>query len=185
MSAVVSLVRRESKVTLAALVALAGLAWLALLAGAGTGMDPAAMSGWYFPLPLPAAPSSAWTPSYWLIVFFMWAVMMVAMMLPSAAPTILLYARVVEHAERGGNGGSAQAEISAFGAGYLSLWALFSALAVILQFGLERSGAISAMMSSRSALLSGALLVAAGLYQLTPLKTACLKHCRGPASTLR
>ena len=80
------------------LVALVLLAWLVLLAGAGTGMDPFAMSAWHVPFGGAAAQSWSWTLSYWLIAFFMWAVMMVAMMLPGASPLVLLYARVVRHA---------------------------------------------------------------------------------------
>ncbi|HZP09447.1 DUF2182 domain-containing protein [Methyloceanibacter sp.] len=175
------LARRDSAAVVGALGLLIFLSWLAVLAGAGTGMDPAAMSGLLMPFALPAS-SSAWTPLYWLIAFCMWAVMMVAMMLPSASPMILLYARVVRQAESAGKARHASASIAAFASGYLALWSLFSAFAVAAQFGLERAGALSAMMSSRSALLSGALLIAAGLYQLTPLKSACLNHCRGPAA---
>jgi predicted metal-binding membrane protein len=133
------------------------------------------------PFSLPAAFSSPWMPFYWLIAFFMWAVMMVAMMLPSASPMVLLYARVVRHAESQGKAKHASASVAAFASGYLTLWILFSALAVALQYALEQAGALSAMMSSRSALLSGLLLIAAGLYQVTPFKTACLTHCRAPA----
>ncbi|MGZ5850688.1 MAG: copper chaperone, partial [Methyloceanibacter sp.] len=165
-----TLVRRDGLVVIGALGALTLLAWIALLAGAGTGMDPAAMS-LVTPIALPAASSPAWTLAYWLIAFFMWAVMMVAMMLPSAAPMVLLYARVVRRAEAQGKSmPDVSASVAAFASGYITLWILFSALAVAAQFGLERLGALSAMMSSRSVLLSGMLLVAAGLYQLTPLK---------------
>jgi predicted metal-binding membrane protein len=181
-AALEGLLKRESAVVLAALVVLTLLAWLAVLAGGGTGMDPAAMSGWWFPLALPAALSGSWTPLYWLIAFCMWAVMMVAMMLPSATPSVLLYGRIVSHAEAQGRARNASASTAAFLLGYLTLWILFSGLAVALQFALEQSGAMSGMMSSRSASLSGALLIAAGLYQLTPLKRACLTHCRGPAA---
>ncbi len=173
---------REDKLVAAALAALVLLAWLATLAGAGTGMDPLAMSGLLMPFALPAAWNSDWMAAYWLIAFFMWAVMMVAMMLPSASPMILLYARVVRQAERKGSAPHASASIAAFALGYVALWSLFSLFAMAAQFGLERAGTLSAMMSSRSALFSGALLIAAGLYQLTPLKSACLNHCRGPAA---
>jgi predicted metal-binding membrane protein len=182
-TAVEALVRREDLVVLAALVALVVLAWVALLAGAGTGMDPFAMSAWLMPAMPPAEPA-AWTPSYWLIVFFMWATMMVAMMLPSASPMVLLYARVVRHAEAQGHASRAPAAISAFASGYLAVWILFSLLAVVVQWGLERLGVLSAMMSLGPGLLAGGLLVAAGLYQLTPLKAACLAHCRAPAAFL-
>jgi predicted metal-binding membrane protein len=182
-TAVETLVRREDIVVLAALVVLILLAWLALLTGAGTGMDPFAMSSWLVPVPQPA-PAPAWSLSYWLIVFFMWAAMMVAMMLPSASPMVLLYARVARHAEAQGHDLRARAAIPAFASGYLAIWILFSLLAVIVQWGLERLGAMSAMMSVSAGVLSGGLLIAAGLYQLTPLKAACLTHCRAPASFL-
>lgn len=179
-----TLLRRESAVVTAALIVLILLAWLALLAGAGTGMSVVAMSGWWLPMSLPAGESWPWTPYYWLIAFVMWAVMMVAMMLPSAAPMVLLYARVVRRADQQAASAEAPLSIASFAAGYLSLWILFSVLAVAVQFALERAGLMTMMMSSRSALLSGALLIAAGVYQLTPLKAACLEHCRSPAAYL-
>jgi predicted metal-binding membrane protein len=110
--------------------------------------------------------------------------MMVAMMLPSASPLVLLYGRVVRRAAAEGRILHARTAIACFASGYLTIWILFSLLAVFLQWGLERAGATSAMMSLGATPLSGALLVAAGLYQLTPLKTVCLKHCRGPAAAL-
>ena len=168
MNGLETLLKHEGAVVLAALLVLTLLAWLALLAGAGTGMNPAAMSGWWVPMELPPAESWSWTPYYWLIAFFMWAVMMVAMMLPSASPLVLLYARVMRQAESQGRKVDAPASIAAFASGYLTLWILFSAFAVALQFGLERSGLMSAMMASRSVALSGALLIAAGVYQLSP-----------------
>ena len=183
-TALETLLRRETGIVLAALILLTLLAWLALLAGAGTGMSAVAMSGWWLSMSLPAGESWSWSAYYWLIAFIMWAVMMVAMMLPSAAPTVLLYARVVRHANVKNGTQDSPASVSAFAGGYLTLWILFSLLAVVLQFALERSGLMTMMMNSRSAVLSGALLIAAGLYQLSPLKTACLRHCRGPAHFL-
>lgn len=179
--AVEQVFRHESSVVLVALVLLTLLAWLALLAGAGTGMDPIAMSGWFMPLGLPPSLSSSWSLLYWLVAFFMWVVMMVAMMLPSASPMVLLYARVVRHAERQGRASRAAASVVAFASAYLALWILFSLLAVVAQWALEHLGAMSAMMSLRATSLSGGVLIAAGLYQLTPLKAACLRQCRGPA----
>ena len=179
--AIEAVLRREDLAVIGALLTLVLLAWIAILLGAGTGMDPAAMSGWFMPFGLPASLSAEWTLFYWLIAFFMWATMMVAMMLPSASPMVLLYARVTRQAERQRRMGNASAKIAAFASAYLGLWILFSALATALQWGLEHAGVMSAMMSSRVAPLSGALLIAAGLYQLTPLKAVCLKHCRAPA----
>ena len=179
-----TLLRRENTLVAAALFVLILLAWLALLAGAGTGMSDVAMSGWWLPMSLPAGESWPWTPYYWLIAFVMWAVMMVAMMLPSAAPMVLLYAKVVRRADQQAASTEAPLSIAVFAGGYVSLWILFSVLAVGLQFALERAGLMTMMMSSRSAVLSGALLIAAGAYQLTPLKAACLEHCRSPAAYL-
>lgn len=179
-----ALLRRENTVVAGALLVLIVLAWAALLAGAGTGMSVIAMSGWWLPMTLPAGESWPWTPYYWVIAFVMWAVMMVAMMLPSAAPMTLLYAKVVQRADAKADTKEAPLCVIAFAGGYLTLWILFSVLAVVLQFALERAGLMTMMMNSRSAVLSGALLIAAGIYQLTPLKTACLKHCRGPAAYL-
>ncbi|HEX2447436.1 MAG TPA: DUF2182 domain-containing protein [Methyloceanibacter sp.] len=180
-TAVEHVARHDGFIVGAALLLLILLAWLALLAGAGTGMDPIAMSGWLMPSTLPPALSSEWTLLYWLIAFSMWVVMMVAMMLPSASPMVLLYARVVRHAEGRGQRTGAAASIAAFASTYLALWSLFSLLAVTTQWALEHLDAMSAMMSLRGGLLAGGVLIAVGLYQLSPLKTACLKHCRGPA----
>lgn len=105
-------------------------------------------------------------------LMLMWWLMMVAMMLPSAAPAILLYARVRE--TRGTNGGIAQPWV--FLAGYLALWLLFSLAAALLQW--QVTGA-SMALESRAA--QSAVLIAAGLYQLSPLKTVCVSHCRSPA----
>lgn len=183
MTAIETLFKRDDAVVLAALVLLALLAWLATLAGAGTGMDPFAMSGWRVPA-APPTPGTAWALSYWLIVFFMWVAAMVAMMLPGAAPMVLLYARVVRKADGDAGAAPVRTAIAAFASGYLAVWSLFSLFAVCLQFGLERIGVMSAMMSVSPARLAGGFLIAAGLYQLTPLKTACLNHCRGSAAFL-
>ena len=176
--------KRDTAVVAAALLALTLLAWLALLAGAGTGMDTLAMSGWLLPSGGAAAQSWSWTPSYWLIAFFMWAIMMVAMMLPSASPMVLLYGRVVRQAERKGQIANAGGSVAAFAAGYLALWSLFSAFAVAVQWALERSGAMNGMMALREPVIAGGLLIAVGVYQLTPLKENCLTHCRSPAAFL-
>jgi predicted metal-binding membrane protein len=176
--------KRDTAVVAFALLALTLLVWLALLAGAGTGMDPFAMSGWLLPAGGASAQSWTWTPAYWLIAFFMWAVMMVAMMLPSASPMVLLYGRVVRQSERKGQITNAAGSVAAFAAGYLTLWSLFSVVAVAVQWALERSGAMNGMMALREPVIAGGLLIAVGVYQLTPLKENCLTHCRSPAAFL-
>ena len=123
----------------------------------------------------------AWTAAEFVLMFLMWAVMMVGMMLPSAAPMILLYDRVRERQEAKGASLTATA---VFAAGYLLAWALFSLAAVVAQWALEQAALLSPMMVSASPWLGGGLLIAAGIYQWTPLKHACLVHCRMPITFL-
>ncbi len=116
-----------------------------------------------------------------LVVAAMWWVMMVAMMVPSAAPAILLYGRV----HRARVDPVAAPPTTAFLFGYLTCWLVFSLLAAGAQLWLERSALASPMtMALRSRDGAAGLLVVAGLYQLSPLKDACLGQCRAPASFL-
>ncbi len=119
-----------------------------------------------------------WDAAHLALLFAMWLVMMVGMMLPSAAPTLLLYARVV----RKDDGGAAPAaRVYAFLCGYLLCWAAFSLAATALQRSLSTLLWLSPMMELRHRWLSASILVIAGVYQLTPLKRRCLHHCRAPA----
>jgi predicted metal-binding membrane protein len=123
-----------------------------------------------------------WTLSYALLVFLMWWIMMVAMMTPSAAPMLLLYTALKR---QGPEGDRARSYSLLFLGGYLAAWAAFSVLAVSLQWCLEQAGlAASAMMTISSRAFAGAVLLAAGVYQFTALKNACLSHCRSPAHFL-
>jgi predicted metal-binding membrane protein len=120
--------------------------------------------------------------SWWLLVS-MWWVMMVAMMTPGAAPLVLLHSRVLMRHDS--NAPKAAASSSLLLAGYLVTWLGFSVLAAALQRSLQPSGLLSAMMWwSRSAWFSAALLFAAGTYQWSPWKHACLSQCRNPVSFL-
>lgn len=114
-----------------------------------------------------------------LLVFLMWVVMMVAMMLPSSVPMMLAFSRETGEPQRHGI-----SRLAAFVAGYLMIWTVFSLAMTLLQWGLLEARLISPMMESRSPLLGGVLLVAAGLFQFTPLKHACLATCRSPLSFL-
>ncbi len=118
-----------------------------------------------------------WTPVDFALMFLMWAVMMVAMMLPSAAPMVLAFARVSRQAQRARE---PYVPTAVFLLGYLAVWSAFSLLATALQWGLHTATLLSPMMVSTSPLLSGALLIAAGVFQWMPLKHACLRHCRSP-----
>jgi predicted metal-binding membrane protein len=143
--------------------------------GQMSGMAAGGMAG----MAMPAL--HAWTAGYFVLMFLMWAVMMVGMMLPSAAPMILLYDRVRERQEAKG---ATLAGTAVFASGYLAAWALFSLAAVLAQWGLERAALLSPMMVSASPWLGGGLLILAGLYQWTPFKNACLVHCRAPITFL-
>jgi predicted metal-binding membrane protein len=110
--------------------------------------------------------------------------MMIAMMTPGAAPTILLYTQVYRHAQAQGSAAKL-APAGAFTAGYLLVWLGFSIIATVLQWALTRLGVLTELtMTSRSAYLSAAVLLVAGLYQFSPFKDLCLRHCRAPASFL-
>ncbi len=119
-----------------------------------------------------------WALADFALMFVMWAVMMVGMMVPSAAPMALVYAAVSRKASKQGQ---SLAPTAVFVAGYVAMWTLFSVAATGLQWGLERAALLSPMMVSTSPLLGAGLLVSAGVYQLTPFKDACLRHCRSPA----
>lgn len=188
------LLRRDRAVTLVGLLILCALAWLYMASGAGLGAGapevaaptshPAAMPG--MPAMATASPLAAqWAPSKWALMIAMWWVMMVAMMTPSAAPAILLYARAYRHAISRGQVQDRLAPTGAFAAGYLLVWLAFSAVAATSQWLLERVGLASAMTTGlQSRWFSAAVLIAAGAYQLSPLKSVCLAHCRAPASFL-
>jgi predicted metal-binding membrane protein len=176
------LLRQERLTVLAGIAAITLLCWWYLVSGAGTGMSVGAMTTWRFPPPLHGSQGEPWSPSYGVIMLLMWWSMMIAMMLPSAAPVILLYARVQRHHRGAANERGLGLCVGSFLFGYLWAWLLFSALATLLQWGLESSGLLHHMlMWSNSRMLSVGFLIAAGVYQFTHLKQACLRHCRHPA----
>ena len=114
-------------------------------------------------------------------VFLMWAVMMVGMMAPSAAPMILMYARVVR---QGKAQGKPFAATGWFAAGYLLAWAGFSLVATFLQWAIERAALLDSRMVLDSNMLGAIVLIAAGIYQWTPLKDVCLAQCQSPIGFL-
>ena len=180
------IVRREQMLIGAGLAVITVLAWYYVLIGAGTGMSTIAMTTWQFPPPRPATMMVGdWNAGYWLTMLVMWWVMMIAMMIPSAAPMILLYARVFRHGQARGQIAASLVPTGAFAAGYLACWLGFSMLATALQYALEQAALVHGMwMWSTSRWLTAGLFVAAGLFQLTPVKAACLEHCRSPAAFL-
>lgn len=128
--------------------------------------------------------SAAWMmrgggTAYLALLFAMWLVMMAGMMLPSATPTLLLYANVVR---RSAAAPHAVTQVYVFAAGYLLVWGGFSLVATLLQRWLGQALLLSGMMQLRSPLLGGILLLLAGAWQLTPWKQGCLLSCRAPAA---
>ncbi len=124
---------------------------------------------------------TAWSGATAVAVVVMWGGMMIAMMLPSAAPMILAFDTLER---RDAPAGRATPRSLAFGGAYLLVWIGFSALAAGAQWGLQASGLLTPMIVSSSERLTAGLLILAGLYQLTPLKQACLKRCRSPLGFL-
>ena len=122
-----------------------------------------------------------WDFKHLTLLFAMWVVMMAGMMLPSAAPALLIYAAVVRKSPEGAR---AAAHANAFAGGYLLAWTAFSLAATGLQRWFAHLLLITPMMDARDGRFGGALLVTAGLYQFTPLKNACLFSCRFPAEFL-
>ena len=127
-----------------------------------------------------AAPGfSPWTFTHAVFMFAMWAVMMVGMMAPSAAPMVLIYTQVARQAK---TLGKPFASALWFTGGYLLAWTGFAAVATACQYALERAALLSPTMASASKWLGAALLLAVGLYQWAPIKERCLTQCRSPLS---
>lgn len=118
-----------------------------------------------------------WSAGYAWMMALMWVVMMVGMMLPSILPMVLIYAAVANKAAREG---TPVASAHVFVLGYVVVWIGFGLLATAVQWQLDRFALLSPMMVSNSPALGASLLMAAGVYQLLPIKNQCLKHCRGP-----
>ena len=176
-----AVLRRDRAVVFAALAVITALAWADIIWLADDmAMDGMDMTGFRM---IPAGqglmmPTSApWQPLEFVYVFAMWAVMMIGMMTPSAAPMILIYARVGRQAVLSGHPFAASGW---FASGYLVAWLGFSLAATFAQWALERAALLTPMMESASAVLGGTVLIAAGIYQWSPVKEACLSYCQAP-----
>jgi predicted metal-binding membrane protein len=170
-----TLLRRERAIILAGVVALTLAAWGYLVHHArsmGSARDMA--------MPGMSMPGASWGAVELLLLFVMWTVMMVAMMVPSAAPLVLMFARM----KRRGSERHGVEAAALLLSGYLVVWTGFSAMAALAQWTLHRAALLSPGMASTSSMLGGLVLLAAGAFQFTPLKRACLMHCRSPAGFL-
>jgi predicted metal-binding membrane protein len=180
-SSLEALLRRDRLIVAGALAAIVVMAWAYVLWLAAD-MDMGGMDMTGFRM-IPAgigimAPANApWTAIEFAFVFAMWAVMMVGMMTPSAAPMMLMYARV-------GRQGEAEGKVFAptgwFAAGYLLVWVGFSLAATFVQWAVERAALLDSQMATGSNVFAAAVLIAAGAYQWTPLKDVCLVQCQSP-----
>jgi len=167
-------VRRERTVLIAILATVTAACWWWIVPMA---------RDMYGPMTGPSAwmMTPRWDTPHLLLLAAMWIVMMAGMMLPSAAPMLLLYAG---SARSRAGGAHATVRIYAMAAGYVLVWATFSVGATLLQRLLSSLLVLSPMMEITNPLISGALLVMAGLYQFTPLKHACLASCSSPVAFL-
>lgn len=187
-AAINAVLRRDRAIVLSAIVAITALAWAYVLwlaanmdMGMGSSMGTSmgkTMSGMGAML---KPTFRSWSVVDFTYLFVMWAVMMVGMMMPSVTPMVLLYANVGRKAVENGR---PLAATGWFLAGYLLAWTGFSLAATVAQWQLSRLALITPMMSSTSDLFGGLLLVAAGLYQWSPLKDTCLTHCQSPLGFL-
>jgi predicted metal-binding membrane protein len=166
-----SLPLRDRIVILSALAGTTILAWVYLLQRAsamdGTmAMDAGAM-----------VRITPWTGVEFGYMLLMWVIMMVGMMVPSAAPMVLIYAAVARKAARQG---TTLPPTAFFVSGYIVIWSVFSVVATLAQWGLDQAALLSPAMVVTSPGLGAGLLIVAGLYQMTPFKDSCLRHCRSP-----
>ncbi len=161
------LVQRDQYLIISSLAALVVLAWAYLLVLDLNMRDMPGMVPGIHP----------WTPADFIMMFLMWAVMMFAMMVPSAMRSVLIYSRIAAREESQKH---LVTPVLVFIFGYIAIWTLFSATATALQWAMEMAALVSPMMVTTSSKLGAAILIAAGIYQLTPLKDICLKHCQSP-----
>lgn len=168
------IVSRDTLITGVCLIAIVILAWWWLVRASP---DNVLMSGGTGAMASMDPGRDVWTVTYLIPAFTMWALMMVAMMLPSAMPMILLYARLSRQTA------NSDTNTAVFVLAYLGVWSGFSVLAAVAQAALVSAAIVTGMaLKLDSNALSGGLLVAVGLYQLSPLKAACLDQCQSPLS---
>ena len=191
-TAVESFIQRDKVITIIAIAILVGATFTYTVLGVGMNMSAIQMTPGLgqSQMSMPnmsamknmAATPAVWSFNYSVLMFFMWWTMMIAMMLPSASPMILLYTALIRRTKKTK---SIIRQVISFISGYLLAWAAFSLFAAALQSQLElRDWMSPMMMEATNIYLAAGILIAAGVYQLTPLKTVCLEKCRPPASFL-
>jgi predicted metal-binding membrane protein len=174
---ITNILRKDRLCSVLALVAVSIVAWVYTIMGVGMNMSALTMTAMPGDMPMPLG---VWDIVGSVLMFAMWWVMMIAMMLPSAAPMLLLFQHVSNRREAG----LGSINTAVFAMGYLLIWGLFSALATVLHAFGEATGFINGMMVSASIYLSAALQIIAGIWQLAPQKYKCLDACRNPVEFL-
>jgi predicted metal-binding membrane protein len=162
-----ALLKRDHTIVLSGLIAISLLAW-AYMVYLAWDME-------HMKMAMPQM--QIWGAVDLVLLFVMWAVMMVAMMVPSAAPLILIFVGVNRKRQELED---PVVPTTVFLGGYLLIWIGFSAIATLAQWVLHTAALLSPMMESTSSVMGGVLLLAAGIFQWTPFKNVCLKHCRSP-----
>ena len=176
--------RHDRAIVLFAVALITALAGIYTFLGVGMTMSALEMTSMARPLSAPMEMGGApdWNTRYVVLVFLMWWIMMIAMMAPSATPAILLFAALKR---QGTDQDRVPVLAGAFLSGYLLIWACFSLAATGLQWGLQSLDVIApVMMTLKHPAFTAGFLIAAGAYQLSPLKEVCLDHCRSPAQFL-
>ena len=171
-----SIIKKDRVIVTFGIVAVAVIAWgyMVYISQGNAGME--------MPMEMAMGNVRPWSSVDFSLMFVMWAVMMVAMMVPSAAPMLLLFASVNRKRRQESR---PFVPTSVFLSGYLAIWTGFALLATMGNWGLHQASLMTSMMgSSSSGYLGGSLLLLAGLFQWSQLKYACLTHCRSPLSFL-
>lgn len=178
MALLASLHRHDRAIVVITLLGVVLISWAYLLFGIEMPMPMSGMEGMENMAGMAmSTPPPVWTGGYLTLMLAMWLSMMAAMMLPSATPMLLFYDSIIR---RQSPLDSTVGPTALFSLGYLVVWTGFSVAAVALQYCLVRASLLSPMMETTNAVLAGVILVAAGIYQWTPLKQACLRNCRSP-----
>jgi predicted metal-binding membrane protein len=170
-----SVLKRDRAIVLLGLAVVAAVAWAYIVYFAWDMQRSMSMNSMQAGMSM--AQLRPWSGLDFALMYVMWAVMMVAMMVPTAAPMILTFAIVNRRRlERE----QPFVPTSIFLSGYLLVWGGFSLLATLAQWGLHQAALMTSMMGSATPIVGGIILLAAGAFQWTPMKYVCLKHCRTP-----
>ncbi len=166
--------KKDRFIVLIALFVLCVLSWLYIIYLYNQ-MYPMNMDALFFAMPM--TPSWSWTD--FVLLFLMWFVMMIAMMTPSVTPLVLIFTLINRKRQQRQNPFVPSGYLLC---GYFLVWAAFSLFATLLQWLLQQVSLLNPEMITTSKILGGSILILAGVFQFTPLKNTCLRHCRTPIS---